>query len=132
MSNQPVARPPGWDGRSGVPVWPAYAAPRLTVPQPNRPVYREPLPVRAGRLSLGLAGGGAWMLLVGAQAGSVRGFALLTLVAAAVASGIVGTLLRVGDRGVAVGVALAAGAGVSTAAVVVGVRWMLTGDWPLW
>jgi hypothetical protein len=90
------------------------------------------LPVRGGQLALGIAGCGMWMALVGAQAGSVRGFALLTLIAGAVASGVAGTLLKIGDRGVAVGIALVAGVGVSTAAVVVGVRWAITGNWPLW
>lgn len=72
------------------------------------------------------------MLLVEAQAGSIRGFALLALIAGVVASGIAGMLLKAGDRGVAVGIALTAGLGISIATVVVGVRWMATGDWPLW
>ena len=41
-------------------------------------------------------------------------------------------LALLGDRGVAVGVALAAGVGLSIAAGFVAVRWIDTNDWPLW
>ena len=37
-----------------------------------------------------------------------------------------------GDRGVAVGVALISGIGLSVAMGFVAARWIGTGDWPMW
>jgi hypothetical protein len=88
--------------------------------------------VRGSQVALGIAGCGLWQLLVVAQAGSIRWFAWLALLAAAVASGVAGLLVKAGDRGVAVGMALAAALGVSIAVVVVGFRWAGSGSWPLW
>ena len=52
---------------------------------------------------------------------------------AAVTSWIVALVLaRFGDRGVAVGIALASGLGLSVAMAFVGARWITTYDWPLW
>jgi hypothetical protein len=41
-------------------------------------------------------------------------------------------LTVLGDRGVAVGIALAGGLGLSIAVAFVGARWINTYDWPLW
>jgi hypothetical protein len=38
----------------------------------------------------------------------------------------------IGERGAAVGVALASGIGLSIAMAFVGSRWITTQDWPLW
>ena len=41
-------------------------------------------------------------------------------------------LTVIGDRGAAVGAALASGVGLSIAMAFVGARWITTQDWPLW
>ncbi len=52
---------------------------------------------------------------------------------AAVSAWLVAAILTLlGDRGVAVGVALVGGLGLSVAAGFVAVRWIATNDWPLW
>jgi hypothetical protein len=96
-----------------------------------RPVSREPHPVRMGGILAGAGACAMWLLLVGLFAGSVRGYVWLTLFAAAVAWLCATILVRFGDRGVAVGVALVGGLGISIAVLVVIGRWASTG-WPLW
>jgi hypothetical protein len=98
---------------------------------PPRPIYREPLPVRPGAVSLGVVAGLLWMMLFGLLASSARGYAWLTL-GSGLAAGLVALLLgRLGDRGVAVGVAIAAGTGVAVAVLVVLTR-AAAGQWLLW
>lgn len=72
----------------------------------------------------------AWQILVALFATSVRGLLALLVVAAVTATAVAAVLLRVGDRGAAVGVAMAASAGGCLAAVVAAVRWITVG-WPL-
>nr|WP_296073427.1 hypothetical protein [uncultured Actinoplanes sp.] len=115
-SGQPATRPP-----SG-----------LFPGQPQRPVYREPHPVRVASVLAGIGATVIWLALFGALARSLATYAWWTL-AAAVTAWIAAAVLSVlGDRGVAVGVALASGLGLSIAAGFVGARWISTYDWPLW
>lgn len=81
-----------------------------------------------------LAGAGAgtvWMLLFGLLAGTARGYCWLTIAGALTAWLAALGLVRFGDRGVAAGVALAAGVGLAVAGVVVTVSWAY-GNWLLW
>jgi hypothetical protein len=115
--------PPGWQ-----------AAPPLPPPHalPPRPVYREPHPIATGPVLAGLGAGALWFVLFGALAQSLAAYAWWT-VAAAVSAWIVAVFLSVfGDRGVAVGVALASGVGLAVAAGFVAADWIATGNWPLW
>ena len=98
---------------------------------PPHPNYREPHPVRGGPIAAGAGAGALWMLLFGLLSASIRSYAWLTLVAGAVAWGTALVLARLGDRGVAVGVAVSVGAAWSIAALVVGVASAVRG-WPLW
>lgn len=142
LAAEPVARPSV--GRAS-----PYAAPILnrtqtpvSVPQHQapsglfprgrqRPMFREPFPIGAGRVACGILGGTAWMGLFGLMGGSVRGYAWWTIAAAVLASGVLAILTRFGDRGVAVGAAVACAVGLSIASFVVALRW-LGGDWVLW
>jgi hypothetical protein len=110
------------------PAW--LAAPSL--PQSGRPTYREPLPVKGGRLAGGIGLGALWMLLFGVFAGTVQGYLWLSLIAGALAALVSFTLTRFGDRGFGVGVAIAAGVGVSAAGAVVALRLLEDGTWLLW
>ncbi len=125
-----AAVPAGWDPSGEAPEWLARTEDRQ-VRGTGRPTFREPLPVRPGPLALGLVGGVLWMALFAAQAVSARGYVWLTITAAVLGSLVAGVLVRRGDRGVAVGVAAAAGAGLAIAALVVVARWS-GGAWLLW
>jgi hypothetical protein len=94
-------------------------------------MYREPHPIRAAAVLSGLGAGALWMLLFGLLAGSVRSYAWLSLVAGGIAWLVSMVLALFGDRGVAVGVAISAGAGLAIATLVVVAMWGATG-WPLW
>jgi hypothetical protein len=94
-------------------------------------MYREPLPVRPGAASLGALAGALWMLLFGAVATNVRGYAWASLVASVLAWGVAALLVRYGDRGTGVGVALSAGVGLSVAGIVV-LNQLANGHWVLW
>ncbi|GAA2605964.1 hypothetical protein GCM10010399_41170 [Dactylosporangium fulvum] len=118
----PAAQYGAWQG--------ALRPPVFVVSQP-RPTYREPLPVRSPMVTAGAAAGAAWMLLFGLLATSARGYIWLTLIAGILAWGASAALARFGDRGVAVGVAIASGVAVAIAGIVVGYR-MAGGDWLLW
>jgi hypothetical protein len=72
----------------------------------------------------------AWQLFMGLYATSVRGLILLELAAVLIAAVVAGVLLRFGDRGVAVGVGIAATAGGCLATAVAIARWVTVG-WPL-
>ena len=98
---------------------------------PPRPIYREPLPARPGPASLGAVAGLFWMMMFGLLASTTRAYAWLTIVAGVLAWIVALVLARLGDRGVAVGVAIAAAAGLAVAAAVVVARWV-GGDWLLW
>jgi hypothetical protein len=73
----------------------------------------------------------AWLLVVGLFASSAESYIWLTLSAAAVAWGSATVLLRLGDRGVAAGSAIASAFGVAIAMGLVVHQWVTTG-WPLW
>lgn len=88
--------------------------------------------MRLTRVLLGLAAGSLWLLLFGLVSSTPAGYAWWTLVAGGTAWGTALGLARHGDRGVAVGVALATTVGWSVAALVVALIWTLTSDWPLW
>jgi hypothetical protein len=59
-------------------------------------------------------------------------YAWWTLVAAVTAWVIAAVLAIVGDRGVAVGVALVSGFGLALAGWFVTAKWITTSDWPMW
>jgi hypothetical protein len=80
---------------------------------------------------VGAAMTGAWLTLVGLLATSARGYLWFTLLAAGFAWLCAALLVRFGDRGVAVGIAIMNGAGVSIVVCLVVERWITTG-WPLW
>ena len=98
---------------------------------PPRPTYREPHPVRVGAVLAGAGLTAAWLLVVGLFATSAEAYIWLTLGAAAVAWGSATVLLRLGDRGVAAGIALTTAFGVAVAMGLVVHQWVTTG-WPLW
>ena len=107
-------------------------APSGLFPGPSRPTYREPHPVNAAPLLAGLGSGVVWMVLFGALARDLAGYAWWTLLAAVSAWLVALVLTLIGDRGVAVGIALASGFGLSIALGFVGARWITTQNWPLW
>lgn len=73
-----------------------------------------------------------WFLLFGLIGGSLGSYARWTLFAGLVSWAVALLLTRVGDRGVAVGVAIANSVAWSIAAIALAVRWAHGGDWPLW
>jgi hypothetical protein len=79
----------------------------------------------------GAAAAAAWMLVFGLLGTSAGSYAWLTLVASMVAMITAIVLVRMGDRGAAVGVALATALGLAIATSVVIQRWATSG-WPLW
>ena len=111
---------------------PPMRAPSGLFPGHSRPTYREPHPVHAGPLLSGLGAGAVWIVLFGALGRDLASYAWWTLLAAVTAWAVAMVLSLIGDRGVAVGVALAAGLGMSIAMAFVGARWIDTYDWPLW
>jgi hypothetical protein len=123
--------------------WPAsppagYPAPVTRPPSglfpglPPRPVYREPHPVAAAPVLSGLGCTLLWFGLFGGLAHDLAGYAWWTVVAAITAWAVALVLTVLGDRGVAVGIAIASGLGLSIAMAFVGARWITTYDWPLW
>jgi hypothetical protein len=100
--------------------------------QPPRPVYREPFPVTSGGVLAGIGSSAVWFILFGSLARDLFSYAWWTLLAAITAWAVATVLAFLGDRGVAVGIAVTGGCGLSIAAAFVGVRWITTGDWPMW
>ncbi|MFG1891853.1 hypothetical protein ACGFIR_28785 [Micromonospora sp. NPDC049051] len=99
---------------------------------PSQPTYREPHPVTGAGVASGAAVATVWLLLFGLLGGGVSGYAGWTLLAGGLAWLVALVLVRVGDRGVAVGVAIVTAGGWSIAAVIVAARWLSSGQWPLW
>lgn len=100
-------------------------------PSSPRPAYREPHPVRIGAVLAGAGVAAIWLLLFGLLGRSAQSYVWLTVLASAAACLAALALARFGDRGVAVGVALATSVGLGIAVVLVVQRWATTG-WPLW
>jgi hypothetical protein len=121
-----------WQGSWPAAKPPPGMAPPAPLPQPRRPVYREPHPIGAAAVLAGIGGALLWFALFGALGRGLASYAWWTVVAAVSAWVVAGLLTIFGDRGVALGVALAAGVGVSVASCFVALRWTSTGDWPLW
>jgi hypothetical protein len=99
---------------------------------PPRPTYREPHPVRGGAVAAGLGAGALWMLFFGLLGGGLRAYAWWSVFAGALAWLVALALARYGDRGVAIGVAIVTGFGLSVVAIALALRWGTSGDWPLW
>ncbi|HEY1485423.1 MAG TPA: hypothetical protein VGF84_04925 [Micromonosporaceae bacterium] len=114
---------PGWSPGQN----PAFSA-RPGVP---RPIYREPAPARSGSVLLGAGAGALWMMLFGLLGHSARSYVWWSI-GAGMAGWIASYVLaRLGDRGVAAGVAIATGFGVAVAVSVVMVNaWH--GHWVAW
>jgi hypothetical protein len=87
--------------------------------------------VRVGAVLAGAGTAAAGLLVAGLLATSARGYIWLTLGAAVVAWGSALALLRLGDRGVAAGVALASSFGAAVGMGLVVHQWATSG-WPLW
>ena len=99
--------------------------------QAPRPIYRELLPVTAGKAAIGVLAGTLWMGLFGLLASSARAYVWWTIIAAVLAWPVLAVLTRFGDRGVAVGAAVSTGFGLAIAGLVVAVR-SFGGEWLLW
>jgi hypothetical protein len=120
--------------RPGPAPWPDTAVRRpsgLFPAGPPRPIYREPGPVRLGPVVAGAGAAALWMLLFGLLASTPRSYAWLTFSAGLLAWLSALVLGRLGDRGVAVGVAISTAVGVAIAGIVVTVQWA-SGHWLLW
>jgi hypothetical protein len=99
---------------------------------PPRPSYREPHPVRVRGVLVGLAAGTGWLLLFALLGGDPRARVWWTVASGGAAWLAALVLARYGDRGAAVGVAVAVGLGWAVTGAVVALSWAVTGDWPLW
>lgn len=97
----------------------------------TRPTLREPHPVRAGAVLCGAVSAGIWLLSFGLLSVTLRGYLLWTVVAGVGAWLAAYALARNGDRGVAVGVAAAAGVAWAVAALSVLTEWARLGVWPV-
>jgi hypothetical protein len=117
---------------------PGYMPPRdlhpppVFVGLPPRPVYREPHPVTAGPVISGLAATTVWFVLFGSLGNGLGSYAWWTIGAALAAWAVSVVLALLGDRGVAVGVAVVSGVALSIAMFFVTLHWTTTLDWPLW
>ncbi len=94
-------------------------------------MFRELLPVTAGKGAIGVLAGTLWMGLFGLLATSVRGYLWWTIIGALLAWPVLAVLTRYGDRGVAAGAAVSTGFGLAIAGLVVAVR-TFAGEWVLW
>jgi hypothetical protein len=120
---------PGDDWRYAVPRRPPSG---LFPTGPVRPTYREPHPVRGAAVAAGICGAAAWLLVFGMLGRTLPGYAWWTILAGLVAWVVALLLARLGDRGVAAGIAVSIALGWAIAATAVAVRWAMTADWPLW
>jgi hypothetical protein len=129
----PGATPPpsGW-----VPPAPGpqpYPSPSGLFPgYPTRPVYREPHPIHTAAVLAGVGSTLLWLALFGSIGRDLVHYAWWTLVASVTAWVVALVLTFLGDRGVATGVAVTAGFGLSVATAFVASRWITTGNWPMW
>jgi hypothetical protein len=122
--------PPGW-----LPA-PADVHQPMSAPMfpaaPVRPVYREPHPIGAVPLLCGMGATLIWFALFGSLGRDLFSYAWWTVVAAVSAWAVAIVLTVLGDRGVAVGVAMTSGLALSVAGGFVAFRWITTNDWPMW
>lgn len=126
--HEPVAPPPQPGPGYGPPPTPSGLFPS----GPARPTYREPYPVRGAAVAAGIGGAVVWLLVFGLLGGQLATYAWWTIFAGLVAWLIAVLLAWAGDRGVAVGIAIATALGWAIAATAVAVRWATTENWPLW
>jgi hypothetical protein len=123
----------GFGGTSGEPGQTQMRPPSGLFPGlPPRPVYREPHPVRSGPVFAGLGSAILWFVLFGTLGRDLASYAWWTIVAGVTAWAVALVLSIFGNRGVAVGIALASGFGLSIAMGLVAERWITTENWPLW
>lgn len=99
---------------------------------PRRPGYREPHPVRPEAVAAGCVATAAWMAVFGLLGRDLGGYLWWTLLAGLVAWLAAIALVRLGDRGVAVGISIMIAIGWSIASAAAAIRWVTTGDWPMW
>jgi len=97
-----------------------------------RPIYREPHPVAAAPVLAGIGSTLIWLALFGSIGRDLVSYAWWSLVAAVTAWAVALILTVLGDRGVATGIAVTAGFGLSIATVFVATRWIATDNWPMW
>jgi hypothetical protein len=132
--SQPGWAPPqaGWE-QAPPPPWEQVPNPSGLFPgQPPRPVYREPHRVGTAPVLAGIGSTLLWLALFGSIGRDLVSYAWWTLIAAVTAWAVALVLTYLGDRGVATGVSLTAGLGLSVATAFVAARWITTNDWPLW
>ncbi|MCA2215777.1 hypothetical protein [Jidongwangia harbinensis] len=122
--------PPGWLPASGDQAAPVSGP--MPPARPAHPIYREPHPVTAAPLLAGIGATALWFALFGAIGRDLFSYAWWTVVAAVSAWVVAAVLTVLGDRGVAVGVAVTSGVGLSVAGGFVAFRWITTSDWPMW
>ena len=110
----------------------APPAPGFFPAGPARPTYREPHPVTTGPLLIGMGATLLWLALFGAIGQNLMSYAWWTVGASISAWVVALVLTAIGDRGVAAGVAIMSGIGLSVAMGFVTYRWITTNDWPMW
>jgi hypothetical protein len=71
-------------------------------------------------------------MFFGLLGGDLPGYVWWTVFAGGVAWLVALLLTRLGDRGVAAGIAMVTAAAWSIAVTAVAVRWATSGNWPLW
>ncbi len=113
-----------WAGRPGY-------RPSGLFPAAPRPTWREGYPAGPGAVAIGVLAGTVWMALLGVLGTTARSYVWWTIAAGLLGGWAALALARLGDRGVAAGVALACGIGVTVSFVVVTVHWV-GGHWLLW
>jgi hypothetical protein len=111
---------------------PPYGALPLPPGLPPRPVYREPHAIGTAPLLSGMAAALIWFALFGLIGQDLVSYAWWTIAAAVGAWAVALVLSVLGDRGVAVGVAIVSGVALSIAMSFVTYRWITTLDFPLW
>jgi hypothetical protein len=135
---RPLVTPPGpYPPRVGPPPGqPAWAPPIAPArsglfPTPPHPTWRESFRAGGWAIVIGVLAGTVWMALLAALASTARSYVWWTVAAGVLGGLAAAALARLGDRGVATGVALACAIGVTISFIVVTVRWA-GGDWLLW
>lgn len=88
--------------------------------------------MRIGAVATGCGTTTMWLLFFGLLGRDLAEYAWWTLFAGLVAWGVALVLGWMGDRGVAVGVAIVTAVGWSLCTLALAVGWAVTGDWPLW